>query len=127
MKKKADNPPGDYSAQAKLKVLGHLKDMASGMMSKDLSESWAKRNNKDLYAEKSDYDLKGVDKPQNDGSADSEGLDDHDGDKEASVAEHNSMDNEQTAQDFNQEHTHESLDKEIARLTEMKRRIKDNL
>lgn len=127
MMDKGDPAPGDsdMASEAKLKVLGHLKKMASDMMSKDVSEGWAKRSNKDAAAEKSDYNMSGVSKPQNDGSADSQGIDDHDGDEEASVAEQNSMDNEQTAQDFNEEHTHESLDAEIARLHEMRRRLSD--
>lgn len=121
-----DMGPGehDMATHAKLKVLGHLKDMASGMMQKDMSSNWAKRtSDKDPMADKADYKKSGFSKPMNDGTADSQGLDDHDGDREASVAEHNSMANEQTAQDANQEHTPESLDAEIARLTEMKRRV----
>lgn len=144
----------DMKAQAKLKVLKHLKDMASGMMGQDVQkgmappvaappelspaapapqafakggmvksiENWAKRSNSDPEAEKSD--AKAFPKQANDGSADSEGIDDHDEDTEASVAEDNSMDNEEDAEDYNQEHTQESLDAEIARLHEMKRRIK---
>ena len=117
-----EGPHEDLATHAKLKVLGHLKSMASGMMGTKVKEGWAKRSDSDPMAAKSNYNMKGMN-TVNDGTAASQGLDDHDGDKEASVAEHNSMANDQTSQDMNQEHTPESLDAEIARLHEMKARI----
>jgi hypothetical protein len=117
-KKTPDNEPNDMGTHAKLKVLGHLKDMASGMMSKSVHDGWAKRSNSDPHAEKSNYNMKGMN-TQNDGTSVSQGM----GAKDPSVAEHNSLNNEATAEDMNQEHTPESLDAEIARLHEMKRRV----
>lgn len=117
----ADPPPGDQvdmHSQAKLKVLGHLRKMASGMMGEDVKKGYAKGG---VVGEKLDYKL--PPKQENDGSSESEGIDDHDDDTEASVAELNSMDNEQDSQDFNEEHTPESLQAEIDRLHEMKRRV----
>jgi hypothetical protein len=75
---------------------------------------------------KSDFDHSALNKANekgNDGSADSEGLDDHDGDEEESVAEHNDTGNEDDSQDSNQEHTHESLDAEIEHLKGIKARM----
>ena len=120
MSKGANAAPGDddMKSQAKLKVLGHLKKMASNMMGQDVQKGMTPApqaySKGGLVA-----NYKPDPKQENDGSAESEGLDDND----PSVAELNSMDNEADAEDFNEEHTQESLDAEIARLHEMKRRI----
>lgn len=122
-------PDPDMHSQAKLKVLGHLRKMASDMMGQDVQKGMTpsvadpapQAYAKGGMVKSPDY--KPDPKQENDGSAESEGLDDHDEDTEPSVAELNSMDNEADAEDYNEEHTHESLDAEIARLHEMKRRI----
>lgn len=148
MKKLMGGDPGpgdDMKKHAKLKVLKHLKDMASSMMSDDIKGGMAKKvtvasdstsglkhgldkakSVVDNMAGKSDFDhsaLNKANKHGNDGSADSEGLDDHDGDEEESVAMHNEDANEDTGEDMNEEHTPESLDAQIKHLTDLKQRL----
>jgi hypothetical protein len=138
-----DSGPDDgMKKEAKLKVLKELRSMASGMMGDDIKSGMAKkvtvasdtsaglkaglekaRGAVDEMSEKSDYDHSGDSKPVHDGSADSEGLDDHDGDEEESVDEHNASANEDSSQDPNEEHTPESLDAQIKHLQAMRERL----
>lgn len=143
----ADSAPGDddMKKNAKLKVLKELRNMASGMMSDDVKSGMAKKVTVasdstsglkkgldkakgvvDEMANKSDFDhsaLNAANKKGNDGSADSEGLDDHDADEEESDAMHNEDANEDDAEDMNEEHTPESLDAQIKHLTDLKQRL----
>lgn len=100
----------DMQANAKLRVLGHLRNMASGMMSGDLK---SKMPQPEPAASAVGYSKGGMVKPED------EGLEA----KSPTVPELNSMDNQETGQDFNEEHTPESLQEEIDRLKEMKRRV----